>query len=104
MNGSILDEKSSFKMLGLSFSSILDWGSYIISVAKTAFKEFGALICSVKFISSEVALYLYQSTIWPCMESDAPSCYFELLDELQKRICRTVGPSLASSQEPLTDH
>ena len=27
---SVLEEKSSFKMLGLSFSSKLDWGCYII--------------------------------------------------------------------------
>ena len=27
----------------------------------------------------------------------APNCYLELLDKLQKRICRTVGPSLAAS-------
>ena len=31
----------------------------------------------------------------------APSCYLELLDKLQKPICRTVGPSLATSLEPL---
>ena len=31
----------------------------------------------------------------------APSCYLDLLDRLQKRICRTVGPSLATSREPL---
>ena len=31
----------------------------------------------------------------------APSCYLELLDKLQKRICRTVGPSLAACREPL---
>ena len=31
----------------------------------------------------------------------APSCYLELLGKLQKRICRTVGPSLATSLEPL---
>ena len=31
----------------------------------------------------------------------APSCYLELLDKLQNRICRTVGPSLAASLEPL---
>ena len=30
-----------------------------------------------------------------------PGCYLELLDKLQKRICRTVGPSLATSLEPL---
>ena len=31
-----------------------------------------------------------------------PSCYLKLLDKLQKRICRIVGPSLAASLEPLT--
>ena len=30
-----------------------------------------------------------------------PSCYLDLLDKLQKRICRTVGPSRAKSIEPL---
>ena len=36
MDGSVLEEKSSFKMVGLTFPSKLDWGSYIISSAKTA--------------------------------------------------------------------
>ena len=107
MDGSVLEEKTSFKMLGLTFSSKLDWGSYIVSIAKTASKKIGALIRSMKFLSPEVALYLYKSTIRPCMEycchvwADAPSCYLELLNKLQKRICRTVGPSLAASLEPL---
>ena len=35
MDGSVLEEKASFKMLGLTFSSKLDWGSYITSIAKT---------------------------------------------------------------------
>ena len=34
----------------------------------------------------------------------APSCYLELLDKLQKRICKIVGPSLAASLEPLAHH
>ena len=54
--GSVLEEKSSFKMLGLTFSSNLDWGSYIASIAKTASKKIGALIRSMKFLSPEVAL------------------------------------------------
>ena len=80
MGGSILEEKSSFKMLGLTFSSKLDWGSYIISITKTASKKIGALIRSMKFLSPEVALYLYKSTMRPCMEycchiwAGAPSC------------------------------
>ena len=107
MGGSILEEKSSFKMLGLTFSSRLDWGSYTISIAKTASKKIGSLIRSMKFLCPEVALYLYKSTIRPCMEyccyvwADAPSCYLDLLDKLQKRLCRIVGPSLAASLEPL---
>ena len=107
MDGSVLEEKTSFKMLGLTFSSKLDWGSYIVSTAKTASKKIGALICSMKFLSPEVALYLYKYTIWPCMEycchvwAGALRCYLELLDKLQKQICRTVGSSLAASLEPL---
>ena len=107
MGGSIPEEKSSFKMLGLTFSSKLDWGSYIISIAKTASKKIGALIRSKKFLYPEVALYLYKSTIRPCMEycchvwAGAPSCYLDLLDKLQKRICRIVRPLLAASLEPL---
>ena len=71
-------------------SSKLDWVSYIISIAKTASKKIGALIRSMKFLSAEVALYLYKSTICPCMEycrhilAGAPSCYLELLDKLEK--------------------
>ena len=38
-----------FKMLTLTFSSKLDWASYIVSIAKTAPKKIGALIFSVKF-------------------------------------------------------
>ena len=110
MGGSILEEKLSFKMLGLTFSSKLDWGSYIISIAKTASKKIGALIRFMKFLSPEVALYLYKSTIRPCMEycchvwGGAPSCYLDLLDKLQKQICRIAGPSLAASLEPLAHY
>ena len=67
MDGSVLEEKSSFKMLGLIFSSKLDWGSYIISIAKTASKKIGASIRSMKFLSPEVVLYLYKSAIHPCI-------------------------------------
>ena len=68
MDGSVLEEKSSFKMLGLTFSSKLDWGSYIISIAKSASKKVGALFRSMKFLSPEVVLYLYKSTIQTGME------------------------------------
>ena len=90
MDGPVLEEKSSLKMLGLIFSSKFDWSSYIISITKTASKKIRALIRSVKFLSPEVALYLYRFTIHPCIEyfchiwAGAPSCYLKLFDKLQK--------------------
>ena len=81
-------------MLGLTFYFKLDWGSYIISIPKTASKKIGVLICSMQFFSLEVALYLYKSTICPCIEycchvwAGAPSCYMEFLDKLLKLIGR----------------
>ena len=50
IDGSVLEEKSSLKMLEFTFSSKLDWGSCIISIVKTASKKIGALICSMKFL------------------------------------------------------
>ena len=91
----------------MTFSSKLDWGSYIISIAETAFKKIGTLIRSMKFLSPEVSLYLYKCTIRPCIEycchvwAGVPSYYLKLLDKLQKRICKTAGPSLATSLEIL---
>ena len=111
MDGSVFEEKTSFKMLELTFSSKLDWDSDIVSVvSKTASKKIGDLIHSMKFLSPAVALHFYKSTKRPCMQycchvwTGAPNCYLELLGKLQKRICRTVGPSLAASLEPLAHH
>ena len=63
MYGSVPEEKSSFKMLGLTFYSKLDWGSNITSIAKTTFKKIKALFHSMEFFSPEIAL-IFQ----PCME------------------------------------
>ena len=104
IDAKILDEKLFFRMPGLNFSSKLDWGSYIISIAKTASKKIGTLIHFMKF------MYLYKSTIQTHTEycchvwAHAPSCYLELLDKLQKHIHRTDGPSLAVSLETLAHH
>ena len=85
MDGSVFEEKLSFKILGVTFSSKLDWGTYIISIAKTASKKIGAFSMNFNKVSfSKVAVYLYKSTIWPCMEycchvwAGALTCYLEL--------------------------
>ena len=80
---------------------------HYFSLAKTASKKIRALIRSMKFLCAEVALYVYKSTIHPCMEycchvwDGAPKCFLELLGKLQKWIYKTVGPLLATSFEPL---
>ena len=97
----------SFKILGFSFSPKLDWGSYIMSIAKATSKKIGSSICSMSFLSPDIAGYLHESSIWRCMEyfchvyAGAPSCFLEMLDKVQKWIYRTDGPSLAASLERL---
>ena len=48
----------------------------------------------MKFLSSEVALYLYKSTIRPSMDYchvgvGALSCYWDMFENFQKRVCRS---------------
>ena len=78
------------KWLGLSFSSKLDLGSLIVYIAKTASKNSGMLIHPMSLLSHEVALHLHKSTIRLCIEychilGVAPNCYFNILDNVQKR-------------------
>ena len=107
MERAVLEEKSSFRLLGLSFTPKLDWGSYIISIAKATSKKIDALLHSVKFFSPELVLYLYKSTIRPCIEycccvlSGAGKCYLNLLNKLQRHICNVVGPELSTSLQSL---
>ena len=107
-----LSWKNLFNMLGLSFSSKLDCDSYVTFNAKTYSKKIGTFICSMKFLSREVALFNFKSTIRPCivksklsfwdswtlsikrghkvfkfctvfiMWAGVPGCYLEMLDKL----------------------
>ena len=77
----------------------MHWDSYIVSIAKTASRKVRVLVRSMEFLSPEIALYLHKSTIPACIR--ARSCYIYMLDKLQKVICRTCGPSLGASFEPL---
>ena len=77
MDGSLLEEKSCFQIMVLSFSFKLDWGSYIISMAKTVSKKIGALIRSVKFLLRLlcISMNLQYSLVWNIVMSGlgAPS-------------------------------
>ena len=106
--GFVLEEKSSWCW---GWPPVLNWiGACALSlfITKTASKKLE--LCALKFLSPEVTLYLYKSTICSWMEYcchdwvGAPNCYLKLLDKLQKQTCRTVGPSFATFLEPLAHH
>ena len=60
MGGSVLKEKSSFKTLELSK---LGWGSYIVSIAKTASTKIGAFIHFMKFLNPKL-LFISINLAW----------------------------------------
>ena len=92
-----------FQVARVVFLFELDWGSYIISIARTPRKLepwfvlwsffFMRLLCI--FISLPCRL------AWCIATAGAPSCYLEMLDKLLKRICTTGSLSFAASLEPL---
>ena len=63
MERSVFEKKSSLKMLEMPFSSKLDWGFKIISIAKTASKKIEALIRSGKFRSINLQNSLAWNTV-----------------------------------------
>ena len=64
----------------------------------------------MKLLSSKVAAGLYKSTICPCSKlcccvwAGICSSYLDMLDKLQKWVCRIVGPTFAVSLECLALH
>ena len=72
MDGHVLHGKPSFKMLEFPFSSRLNSGSCIALIAKTSSDRIRALIHLIKFPSSQVVLYVYESTIGNYMDHWLP--------------------------------
>ena len=72
MDGSVLEEKSSFKILSPKVSLYL---------YKTIIRPCMEYCCHIR--------------------AGAPKCYLRLVDKLQKRIRRTFGPLIAASLETL---
>ena len=88
MDGSALERKSFFKMFqDCLFFYELNWGSYVASFIS---KKIGALFLPPKFFSSEVALFLHKSTIWPCLDY---FCHVKAGNPSWKQVYRAVGLS-----------
>ena len=99
MDGSVFEEKSSFKRLIVSIAKTL------LSIAKTVSKKSEVFIQSIKFLCLEAALisinlpYDLSCHAMPC-HADATSYCLDMLGQLQKQVFRTAGRTLAASLEP----
>ena len=108
MNNTELEENDSFRLLGITFSHDFSWRSYIEAIAKSAAMKVGALLRARAYLTPESILYLYKSTIRPCMEycchiwGGAPSDALNLLDRVQNRVCNAIGENLASKLDSLS--
>ena len=84
--------------------SILNWTKALTlsRLPRLPPTKIGALPCCMKFLSPKTACCLYKSTILPWLEycchtsAGAASCYFDMLDKVQKSICRAVDPCYVS--------
>ena len=94
-------KKEYFKMLRLTFSSNLDWGNQ-----ETATKKIRALSCCTAWgllLFMFLCIYLSNKHRMLSCQSWFSSYYLQLLDKLQKLICRIVGPTIAASPGPFTN-
>ena len=109
MNGKQLEESDSLRLLGITFTPKLDWKSYVQSIAKQASQRVGSLFRSQRYLTKDALLYLYKTSIRPCMEycshlwSGAPKAgCLDLLDRVQKRMLNLIGVDLAHRLDPLS--
>ena len=64
MDKSVLEEESYFKMMGLTFSSKLNWSSYIIPIAKTSLKPLFVLWSFFLLRLISVSINLPYTHVW----------------------------------------
>ena len=107
MNGIKLSEETSFRLLDLNFSRSMDWKPYIQFIG--CFKESEFPFWAQRFLTPESILYLYKSTIQPCMEycshiwGGAPRSHgLYLLDRVQKRAVSLVGSGHSSDLQAMS--
>ena len=110
MNSIELPEEIIFLLLGLTFARCMDWKPYIQSIVKAVSRKVDSLYWVQLFLTPESILYLYKSTIWPCMEYcshiwDDVARFHGLgllLDRVQKQVVSLVGYGLSSDLQALS--
>ena len=73
--------------------------------AKTASRKLKSWFVLLSFFLHRLLIISINLSLWPCMKycchtwADAPSRYLDILDKLQRWVCRTVFPTLVASLE-----
>ena len=93
MNRIELPEETSLRLLCLAFARSMDW--------KVASRKMGFLHRAPRFLTPEAILFLYKSTIRPCMEycSHISSHGLNLLDQVPKRVVSLLGSTFGLSSD-----
>ena len=92
MDGTIIPESNSIKVLGFKFDSLLTWEPQIIDILGRARQRAGQLYRCHSFLTKQDMSTIYKSWIRPTLEygnilySGAASTYLRRLDDLQSRI------------------
>ena len=92
MDGTIIPESNSIKVLGFKFDSLLTWEPQIIDILGRARQRAGQLYCCRSFLAKQDISTIYKSWIRPTLEygnilySGAASTHLRRLDDLQSRI------------------
>ena len=110
MNGTSLQNKESFDLVGVAFEQDLSWHRHISSIATSAAKKLGFLFRARKYFSSSNLHTLYVSQIRPCLEycshvwGAAPPSTLSILDSIQKRAIRLIDDPVLAGRLPTLAH
>ena len=110
MNGTSLQNKGSFDLVGVAFEHDLSWDRHITSIATSAAKKLGLLFRAWWYFSSLNLYTLYVSQIRPCLEycshvwGAVPPSTLSILDSIQRKAIRLIDDPVLTGRLPSLAH
>ena len=108
MNGSILQNSTSFDILGVHIDANLNWSTHIKTIARSASRRLGILFRAKRLFSPIQRITLYKAQVRPILEycshvwSGAGPSAMALLDRVQSKAIRFIdNEHLSSSLQSL---
>ena len=110
MNGTSLQNKGSFDLVGVAFEHDLSWHGHITSIVTSGAKKLGFLFRTRRYFSSLNLYTLYVSQIRPCLEyysyiwRAAPPSTLSILDSIQRKAIRLIDDPVLTGRLPSLAH